>query len=278
MNVPVALADPLGNKGRYTAIFRAGAAPNNGVPAVGFPQGHGWVRMSLAPTGRVTLVGRLADGSRVGYANALSKTNELPVFVPLYGNKGFISGRVAFDPAQAVTDARDAAMKWFKPANASDRLYPGGWPNGITTDFSASKFVLPARATARNPAPLYITGTHNILGLMGAPAPAVITLTLHDGGTPGFSNDVIVDAASRITIGTASAGAIGASKLKAVSDPGTGRLEGSFTHPGNNKEEIFKGIIFQKTHTAGGYFLYLPPKPPGLPAPSGHSGAVEITP
>ncbi len=276
MNVPATLSDPLGNKGKYTALFRAGVAPNNGVAADGFPQGHGWAKMTIAATGRVTIVGKLADGSPVSYGNALSKTNELPVFVPLYARKGFVAGRVAFDPSQPQTDASDAGMKWFKPANAKDRLYPDGWPGGITTDFAASKLVLPTKASVANPAPLYLLGTHSILGLVGAPTPADITLTLADGGTPGFSNEATADAKSKVIIGAASAGATAAPKLKTTLAAGTGALTGSFTHPGNNKAAAFSGVVFQKTHTAGGFFLYFPPKPPDLPAPSGHSRSVSI--
>ena len=276
MNVPVTLSDPLGNKGKYTALFRAGDSPNNGVATDGFPQGHGWAKVTIATTGRVTIVGKLADGSPLRYGNALSKTNELPVFVPLYARKGFVAGRVAFDPSQPQTDASDAGMKWFKPANAKDRLYPDGWPGGITTDFAASKLVLPTKASVANPAPLYLLGTHSILGLVGAPTPADITLTLADGGTPGFSNEATADAKSKVIIGAASAGATAAPKLKTTLAAGTGALTGSFTHPGNNKAAAFSGVVFQKTHTAGGFFLYFPPKPPDLPAPSGHSRSVSI--
>jgi hypothetical protein len=279
MNVPPTLFDPLHDKGKYTALFVAGTAPNNGLAAEGFPQGRGWALVTIAPTGKVTIVGRLADSETTfSYANVLSKANELPVFVPLYGKKGFLAGPITFDPSQAQTDARGSGMKWFKPANPTDKLYRAGWPNGIVIDFVASKFAQAAKPNAKNPSPHYVAGTHNILGFIAVPNPSPIKLAINYGGTAGFSNGATVDVNSKIIIGAATAGDTVATRLTAAFTVSNGKLAGNFLHPGNNKTTTFSGVVLQKTHTAGGFFLYSPPKPSGLPTPAGISGSISITP
>jgi hypothetical protein len=130
-------------------------------------------------------------------------------------------------------------MKWFKPANAQDKQYPGGWQGGITLDFAASKFLVPVKPTAANPAPLYLLGTDNILGLVGPPTPSAVTLALADGGTPGFFKTATVDTKSKVTID----GPADALTLKATLVAGTGKLTGSFKHPVSNKTLTYCGVV-----------------------------------
>jgi hypothetical protein len=266
-NVPASLANPLGNKGKYTALFYHGDAPNNGLAAARFPQGDGYATTNIAASGNVTIVGKLADGSLVSYAGPLSKANKLPVYVPLHlAKRGFVSGIVAFDPAQADTDASAPGMKWFKPANPRDALYTLGWSGGITVDFAASKFIVPGRSA-----------TDNILGLPAAPTASNVTLVLADGDitpTAGISKEATVDAKNKVTI----AGPADDLNLKATLTAKSGKLNGSFKHPVSGKPVTFGGMVYQKLHTAGGYFLYFPPKGRGEPAPSGVSGSVGIAP
>jgi hypothetical protein len=275
-NVPTSLANPLGNKGNYTALFYHAAAPNNGLAAGRYPQGEGWAKSTIAASGNVTVAGRLADGTVVSYGGSLSKANELPVYVPLYvARRGFLLGRVAFDPGQTETDASAVGMKWFKPINPADALYPLGWPDGITVDFAASKFVVPAKPTRTNQNPLYVSGRDNILGL---PAPTRVTLVLADGGIPpaaDISKVANVDGKNKVTLAAPPDAEL---NLKATLASGSGRLTGSFKHPVGKKTVPFSGVVFQKMHTAGGCFLYHPPKQPGKPAPDGLSGSVGVAP
>lgn len=268
-NVPTALANPLSDKGKYTAIFLAGPAPNNAVPVNDFPQGDGWAHVRISPTGMVRITGKLADGSAISYGNALSKNNELPVYVRLYARKGFLVGPVMFDSTQPETDASGAGLTWFKPANALDKIYPAGWPDGIGTDLVASKFVINPSASGLN-----------ALGIAGVTTPTVnAVLTLADGFLiTATSNDISVTPKNKSTVVGATSGLTGAEGLKLAIVPKTGATLGSFIHPGNGKMVPFRGVVFQKTHTASGYFLYFPPKPLNLPAPSGMSGGISVAP
>jgi uncharacterized repeat protein (TIGR03803 family) len=275
-NVPAALASPLGNKGRYTALFFHGDSLTNGLAAGRFPQGEGWAKATIAASGSVRIAGRLADGTVVSYSRPLSKTNELPIYAPLYAAKrGFVSGRVAFDPTQPQTDATAAGMKWFKPANPKDACYPLGWPAGIKLDFAASKFIVPARPTRTNQNPLYVSGRDNILGL---PAPTAVTLVLADGRiklAADIAKVATVDGKNKVTLAAPVDEVL---NLKATLAASSGRLTGTFKHPASGRTVPFSGVVYQKMHMAGGCFLYFPPKPAGEAAPSGLSGSVGIAP
>ena len=283
MKVPTNILDTTKEKGKYTAIFGANAAPNNGVAKVGFAQGDGYGAVTVSSSGIVKVIGKLADGSVINYANALSKNNEWPVFIQLYGKGGFITGNVAFDPAQTQTDAKCTGMSWFKPDTTAFRKpitpYPAGWPNGITTDFVASKYFVPTKPTVKNPTP---PNPDTVLGL-GVPGALLTTtdnifITLADGGlTTNTSNDASLSTKNKVTVHGATSGSTTATGLKIAFVSGTGAMSGSFTHPGTGKAVKFVGVAYQKTNTASGYFLYFPPKtaPLGTPAESGAVGVAE---
>ncbi len=280
-NVPATILNPAGEKGKYTAIFSAKAAPNNGVVMNAFPQGDGHGNVTVSTSGTVKILGKLADGSNVSYSNTLSKKNEWPIYIPLYKKGGFIAGSVIFDHTQTQTDAACAGMNWFKPdttgLKVKDKLYPAGWPGGITTDFAASKYVAPQKATVKIPAPPN-PGTVFGPGVPSAPNNTTANIfisTAYGGLTTNTSNDASLDAKSKATILAATAGASGAAGLKTTFVSGTGGMSGSFTHPGLGKSVKFTGVVFQKTQTASGFFIYLPPKTaaPGTIAESGSVGA-----
>lgn len=283
MNVPTTLRDLLREKGKYTAIFAANASPNNGVAKSAFPQGDGFGMLSISAGGIVKILGKLADGSVVTYANALSRKNEWPVFVQLYNKKGYIAGNVAFDPTQPQTDAACAGMNWFKPDTTAlkikSKLYPAGWPNGITTDFIASKYIVPTKPTLLKPTP---ANPDTVLGpgAIGAAnsATANIIITTADGGlATNTSNDASLSAKSKVSILTATAGFTAATGLKVTFVPATGKMNGIFSHPGRIFPVKFNGVAYQKTNTASGYFLYSPLKtaPLGTPAESGAVGVAK---
>lgn len=278
MKVPTSILDTTKEKGKYTAIFGANAAPNNGVAKVGFAQGDGYGAVTVSSSGIVKVIGKLADGSVINYANALSKNNEWPVFIQLYGKGGFITGNVAFDPAQTQTDAKCTGMSWFKPDTTAFRKpitpYPAGWPNGITTDFVASKYFVPTKPTVKNPTP---PNPDTVLGL-GVPGALLTTtdnifITLADGGlTTNTSNDASLSTKNKVTVHGATATFTAATGLKIAFVSGTGAMSGSFTHPGTGKAVKFFGTAYQKTNTASGYFIYAAP---GTPAESGAVGVAE---
>ena len=278
LNVPATILDATKEKGKYTAIFQATA--NGGKATNTFPQGDGYSAVTVSTAGVVKVLGKLADGTTVSYSNALSKNNELPLFIQLYSKAGFISGNIVFSN-QAQTDAVCAGMIWFKPDTSAARAplkpYPAGWPNGITTDFIASKYFVPTKPSTKNPTP---PNPDTVLGL-GVPGALVNTtdnifITLADGGlTTNTSNDANLSDKSKVTVHGATAASTAATLLKTAFVPATGAMSGSFTHPGTGKAVKFAGVAFQKTNTASGFFIFLPPKT-AAPGTLAESGAVGV--
>lgn len=277
-NVPPALLDPARENGKYTALFLAADSPNSGVAKTGFPQGDGFAMVTVSTSGKVTMVGKLADGSAVSYSNALSSTNDWPVYVQLYGKKGFVAGKVRFDSTQTQSDAAGLGMKWFKPAGiVSPKTYAAGWPNGILTDFVASKFIPTGKPTAKVPVPPN-PGTVLGVGVPGANAPTVANLLIEvaDGGlTAATGNEGSLSAVNKLTVLGAASGQTGTNGLKASFNAGSGALSGSFVHPGTSKPVSFSGVVYQKQSKASGFFLYTPPvsNPSAIP----ESGSVSVS-
>lgn len=269
-NVPLAVLDPAKEKGKYTALFQAANSPNNGVAKTGFPQGDGYALVTVSSSGRVTMVGKLADGSAVSYSNALSSANDWPVYVQLYGKKGGVAGNVRFDSTQTQTDAAGAGMKWFKPAGiVSPKIYTAGWPNGILTDFVASKFIPTGKTN-----PDTVLG----VGVPGASAPTVANLLIvaADGGlTTSTTNEASLSGVNKLSVLGAALGQTAANRLTASFSAATGALSGSFVHPGTTKPVSFAGVVYQKLNSASGFFLYTPPAltPSAIP----ESGSVSVS-
>jgi hypothetical protein len=275
-----ALTNPVPSTltGAYTGIFQALTPPNDTLAATDYPQGHGYALASVQTSGRVTVTGKLADGQAFSYANYLSQAKVVPLYLLPYAGTGTVSGLVKFQDL-AGSDADGAGLRWFKPDNLPNFAYPKGWPNGIHVDFLGSKFLLPARRTPAHPSPPYVLGEDNILGL---PAPSPVMLALIDGGitsTASIFKAATVDGKNKATITPPVDPLL---NLKAAfptditTHVPTGKLSGSFTHPVSKKTVPFSGVVFQKLHTADGYFL----GPPAADAPAGslQSGAVTISP
>lgn len=245
-------AAPVDVAAKYTALIQNHAAPNNGLLKGRFPQGYGWIQFAVGVDGKTKANGKLSDGTALTFGGVVDISGELPVFVTLYAAKaGAITFTLKFDAAQPATDATAAGVRWVKPAAPKDKLYPLGWPLGIDADLSASKFFAPAQPTAKNPNPPYITGTHNLLGLT---APSQVTVAITDGGTPGLSNDASVDVKSKVAVGGATTGATAATTL-AVALKNNGSLSGGFAHVPTQSGGKLSGVVLQKAHTAGGFFI-----------------------
>ena len=241
LNVPTTILDPLTNKGKYTAIFQP--TGNGGLDTDLFPQGSGYGTITVSKTGAVKIVGKLADGSPISYANALSKANQWPVYIALYKKKGLITGQVAFQDL-AESDADCTGMVWFKSASVADKLYPAGWTDGIEVDFFASKFV-------NNPA----ASGKSALDIAGATVPAVnAEISITDGLLAAdIDRNASVATNSKVTM--VPAVNPDPDKVKFTISHSSGKVGGSFVHTLSGKPTQFAGVVFQKTNTAFGYFI-----------------------
>ena len=258
LNMPTTLRDPLLDKGVYTGVFSPLSVANQGMVATEFPQGSGYSFVTVLRNGSVLLRGKLADGAPFAAAALLTEGNILPFHAKLYGGKGAICGLITFRDTPSQSDADGRGLTWYKPAaNPSDNLQPPyqlGWPDGIETDFFASKFIAHRL-------------TPGLTQLGSNPTNALITLN-HTALSSAIDSDFGI-AANGITIvlGT------GIPQLRLRFAP-NGAVNGSYGDPSSTKITNFDGVVFQKTQTASGFFLVSPPiTTPTLPQ---QSGSMEI--
>lgn len=261
MKVPVDVRDPATDKGAYTAIFQALTPTEQGMAAADFPQGHGRALVQVTAAGVVFFAGQLADGQPFSSSNRLSRDNELPLFLKPYAGTGAVSGWVTFRNVPGQSDADGIGLRWFKPTNAKDKLYPDGWPAGIGVDFVGSKFVSPAKGKT-------------LFGDVPAlPLVANALMTLSDGWlTNVLSNDLSLNARNKVTVPASSGGA----QRLDVTLYGNGLFTGHFTHSPSGKTATARGVVFQKTRMGSGYFLGAPPSG-SVPGTAWHSGSVTIS-
>jgi hypothetical protein len=178
----------------------------------------------------------LADGTRISYANALSKTGVWPFY---QGNtNGFaVTGPVTFRDTPDVGDLDGLSLAWFRAAGKAS-LYPAGWPAGIRVDLIGSKYHAPG------------AGLPIFNGLPPADDDGNAVLTLTDGGLPeaGMVQPLNIDQHARARVISAS------SRTSVRINPATGLISGKFTHPVIGRATRFQGAVLQKQARASGAF------------------------
>ncbi len=278
--VPVEILNPVSENGRYTAILEPrvddGLETNGGLPRTDFPQASGYAKVTVAPSGIVSLAGRLADGTPVSYSNRLSPGGTVPVYLPLYAGRGFLAGTPVFDDSLPDTDLAGTRMLWVRPAGLA-APFAEGWEDGITIDMVGSKYVPVTKPTRAVPVP------ENPYTVFGRELPVI---ALGTDSTPSFVGLRVEIAGGGLTTGTTDDGQLSPSNvfktmgspdaagLKLLFATADGGFTGSFMHPITNKAQAFAGVVLQKVRRAGGVFVFLPPRGSAAPAAV---GSVEIT-
>src|SRR5207248_2100449 len=67
----------------------------------------------------------LADGTKASQSVPLSKNGDAPLYLSLYGGKGFMAGWITFTNAE--TEDLRGAVSWIKPSLSKTKYYPGGF-------------------------------------------------------------------------------------------------------------------------------------------------------
>ena len=241
-HVPAALL------GKYTALFAAQTPALIGLPANQFPQGDGIATITVATNGSVKVIGSLADGTKIGCTNFLSKANTWPLFILTDKKKGSFSGLATFRDVPTVSDFDGHDLRWFKPAGAV--RYHSGWPGGIHTDFVGAKFSAPV-------------GQPVLPSLSATDADGNAALQFTSGGLSAtITKSLNITPANKVTVVPPNDEAVMA-KITAAS----GGVSGQFIHPVTQKPTKFQAVILQKQALFSGYFL----------SPS-ESGAVSVAP
>jgi hypothetical protein len=231
----------------WSAPLRAGRAtfistnqfPANGKFTMSFqntsngslsPGGDGYGAVSISTAGMVTWSGVLADDTSVAPASVgISKYGQWPLYIPLYGKLGSLSGWITLNLANAGTFAGEA--NWFR-VGADGKLYPGGFTNALAIVGSSYK-----AGTSKIPV---LDATNLVLTLSGGGlGGAILTnaLTLYDTGVFKTNSGNI----SKLTLSVA---------------PGTGVISGSLLDPQTRLTVTIKGIVLQQPDSnAFGFFL-----------------------
>lgn len=251
-------AAALTNKGKYTAVL---PSKNQAVlTASQFPQGDGIGNITLTKAGKLSFVGKLADGSTLTMSGPLSANYQCALYAPLYAKKGSIAGVVTVSLTDLANPSADSDISgddflWLSPANAKAKYYPAGWPAGVLVDFMAASY----NSAKQTPAASVFPGLN--------PAGEA---TLEIARLAGLlTKDVLISTANKVANVPATDKTY---KLSIVAS--TGALAGNFTDTPGTSKPVIKAIIYQKGPTKGGYGYYLSTVPKG--GPTGESGGITV--
>jgi serpin B len=109
--------------GSYTLTL-AGASDGSTSPGYG-----SFGNVTVAPNGKITLSGRLSDGSPISQASTLTADGVWPLYVPLYAGKGSLLGSITFTNLSASRLSGTAS--WIK-TGAYGHYYVAGFTNVVT--------------------------------------------------------------------------------------------------------------------------------------------------
>jgi hypothetical protein len=115
-------------RGYYTLALPAYGALSLGE-AEAAPEGSGYLTITVGNQGHVSIGGVLADGTKFSKSSSLILFDGcgpeacVPLFVPLYAQKGWMSGLLWFDPVKrTIVTERDLGwfLRWEKPGSGAD--------------------------------------------------------------------------------------------------------------------------------------------------------------
>jgi hypothetical protein len=207
--------------GKFTMLFE------NNSDGSESPGGDGYGTVSISTGGMVTWSGYLADDTFVLLpAVGVSKTGQWPLYIPLYGKLGSLSGWITF----SGTNTFVGEANWFR-VGAYEKLYPAGFTN--TLSIAGSSFT---PGTAKIPV---LEPTNDLF------------FSLSGGGlSPSLTNALTLNDAGRFVTNSA-----GISKLTLSVTPGTGVIYGSFLDPLTRLPATIRGVVLQQQDFAAGFFL-----------------------
>ncbi|HEV7405895.1 MAG TPA: CARDB domain-containing protein [Chthoniobacteraceae bacterium] len=219
--------------GSYTVLFAAKTPAAQGRPTAEFPQGDGVGTLKVDAKGNATLVGTLADGTKVSYANAIALGGAWPLYVPVSKGAGSLSGSATFRPHVGVSDLDGQDLHWFKAAGLPP--YPAGWTTGILTDLFGSK---------HNPA--------NLTGFQGSAVDGNAQVTFVDGGfaAPGLRKAVNFTLLPKVSVIKPET-----DKLTLTYKKSDGTVSGTFVPAIGAKSVKVSGVFFQDQGAVFGYFI-----------------------
>ena len=211
-----------GYAGAYT--FRIAGTTNE--PSL--PAGDSYWTTTVKSSGRITLAGSLADGTKVTRSTSMAKDGRQPLWVALYRGGGFITGWVNYSADDANLLSGDAV--WIKPALSGNgaRYYPSGFREKVAV--YGMKYVPPA---VQEPIFSSTDGRVVVQG-GGLPDPIEVRIILAANNKVQVSDQ----AELRVTLGTT-----------------RGTFTGSLKPPTARKACKLNGVLMRHSNSGYGYFL-----------------------
>jgi hypothetical protein len=234
---------------KYTLLISA----TDTSPAV--PQGIGYATMTVTPSGKIAMAGKLADGESFSVSGTtesvtgttqfvMDKSLSYPSVTTTHA-KGLLEGAISFVTVTGSSDL-SGTLEWMKPEQKR-----GVYPAAIDTnlDVIGSLYTPPGRGESVLPG--FTDGT----------------LVLSDTGTLSLSGTPLEKAVMLTSKNALVVTDPGMDKTKATITASTGVFKGSFFYPGQTKRTDFDGVLFQDQTIGGGFFV----------GPNG-SGTVSLSP
>jgi hypothetical protein len=263
----------------YTVVLPAVDNTALGLAFSDYPQGTGYAFVTVSKAGLVTITsGKLADGTAITGSTKLSKENKCPLFMPLYTNKGWLSGDVELNSTLPDSDM-SSTLLWMRPPDTTKQHYPYGWTEVIDVG------MLGARYAATFPAPggsvvLKPDGIDpgDIGDLLMAPdlENGNVSLTLSEGQLADPIEKPVNVSATNVVSKVITNDASYSLTLTA----GTGVFIGKFVHEFDSGVVTplmtdFQGVLYQKGVNSGGHGFFLTRQPTPIDY-TGESGLVKL--
>jgi hypothetical protein len=274
--VPAAYLGANNANGIFTAVLPAKNVSQQtpGYTKLDFPQGSGIAFITITKAGTITVTGTLSDNSSFTVSTALSQigatnANRFPLFVPMYGGKGFLSGFVQLDSTQASSDMAAMNLQWLRPTQPTATHYLYGWPDAIKVDLLAAKYVVTAdQSVLKAPDGADAGSDGDPLG--STSESGNVALAISDGQLSETlnksANVSIADGVTKVPFND--------STFALSINRKTGMVIGSFSHS-DDSVPTYNAVILQKGPDAGayGFFLTTPTVPIDF---SGEAGGIIL--
>lgn len=214
-------SNPFPASGKYTVVF---AGTNN--------NGDGYATASINASGLVSMTGALSDNTTIAPgAVSISKFGQWPLYVPLYGKNGSLSGWIDFTN-QSVSLAN------LTNTNPAPSMFSGSNVMWFRTNaFTNSLFVVGST-----------NSTADVAAFLASPS---LEVFLSGGDLSGvLSNSVTPEANGKFIINGA-----GIPGLTLSLSPASGLIKGSFTDSASARAATIRGVVFPQQTNAAGFFL-----------------------
>ena len=86
------------------------------------PDGDSPAAVKITPAGAITMMGTLADGANISQITAASEQGYWPLYVPLYGGRGFLAGWMVL-----ATDQTSYPLRWQMPPSVAGHFNTNGF-------------------------------------------------------------------------------------------------------------------------------------------------------